>query len=205
MAMVLERQVSDTEVQGVYVVEKPEMKSASALQVATTRFGTIEVEPDLVITFPEGLIGFEKFTQYTVVCTDERGALRWLQSLEEPSLAFPIILPGLFRPDYVPAITEQDASFLGLTPQIPAIVFAVVTVPPGNPRDMTANLLGPLVINPVSRIGKQVILQDERYTTKHRVMDELLQGLTGSAQPSATITLDTSRGRKKKEKVAKTA
>ena len=75
--------------------------------------------------------------------------------------------------DYSPTISDSDASKLGLTADSPKLVFAIVTVPRKNPRSMTANLLGPLVINPLTRQGKQVIVTDEHYTTRHSIMEEI--------------------------------
>lgn len=208
MVMVLDKQVNNAAIYGVSMEGKEVAQetcvtsiASATLCVETTRFGTLEVASDLVLTFPEGLIGFEMFTRYTVVSTDDQGALRWLQSLDEPALAFPIIQPGIFRPDYTPTISDQDARFLGLTPEIPALVFAVVTVPPGRPREMTANLLGPLVINPLTRVGKQVIVQDERYSTKHYIMEEILQNLTGTNRPSSAVPSPT-KSRKRRQRIA---
>ncbi len=160
---------------------------AEKLQITTTRFGALEVDQDLVLTFPEGLIGFESCRSYVVVHQDENSAFRWLQSLQEPAVAFPIMEPRLFRPDYRPTISDADARFLELDKDSPTLVFVVVTVPASNPRDMTANLLGPLVINGITRKGKQVIIQDEGYTARHRVLDELLQRATGTSQPEALV------------------
>lgn len=142
-------------------------------QVLTGRFGTLEVDPDLVLTFPDGLIGFERCRRYIVVRQDDRGVFRWLQSLEEPGVAFPIIEAGEFFSCYTPTISDGDAHLLELTSEVPTLLFAVVTVPRSNPHEMTANLLAPLVINGLTRCGKQVIIQNEGYTTRHRVMDEL--------------------------------
>lgn len=208
MVMVLDKQIHNGEIYSVSTEGQEVAQDActtgiapATFRVETTRFGTLEVASDLVLTFPEGLIGFEMFTRYTVVCTDDQGVLRWLQSLDEPALAFPIIQPGIFRPDYTPTISDQDARFLGLTPEIPALVFAVVTVPPGRPREMTANLLGPLVINPLTRVGKQVIVQDERYNTKHHIMEEILKNLTGSERPVGAVPSPT-KSRKRSQRIA---
>lgn len=162
--------------------------AAQKMQVMTTRFGTIEIEPDLILTFSEGLIGFERCHRYIVLRQDNNNIFRWLQSLDEPAIAFPIVEPGAFRPDFRPTISDVDARFLELERDTPILLFAVVTVPANNPRDMTANLLGPLVVNAVTRTGKQVIIQDEGYTTRHRVMDELLQRAVGSTSPDALVS-----------------
>jgi flagellar assembly factor FliW len=67
------------------------------------------------------------------------------------------------------------------------LIFSIITVPPQNPQMMTANLLGPIVINGCTRRGKQVIVQDEEYTTRHRVVDELERAQT--ALPLACVVM----------------
>ena len=139
----------------------------------TTRFGEIEVDEDLVITLPNGIIGFEESRRYVVLHLQEKSPFRWLQSLDDGSLAFPIIDPWDFKPDYAPTISDADADQLKLDRDSPKLVFAIVTIPRQEPRRVTANLLGPLVINPVTRLGKQVIVTNEQYTTKHSIMEEM--------------------------------
>ncbi len=145
---------------------------------ATTRFGVIDVDRDLVIGFAEGLIGFENCRQYVVVRHDDKSAFRWLQSLDEPGVAFPIVEPFSFRPDYAPTISDTDARMLSLSSDSPTLLFVVVSVPNQDPRAMTANLLAPLVINGETRQGKQVIVQDEGYSTRHDVVSELARTAT---------------------------
>jgi flagellar assembly factor FliW len=151
------------------------------VRASTARFGTIEVEADLIITLVEGMIGFENCKRFVVVRHDGKSAFRWLQSLDVPTVAFPIVEPAEFRPDYAPTISDSDAALLNLTVETPLLVFVVVTIPSGNPRGMTANLLAPVVINGETRQGKQVIVQEDIYTTRHLIVDEMLrvsQGVT---------------------------
>jgi flagellar assembly factor FliW len=144
-----------------------------ARRFASSRFGTIDVDVDLVIVFADGLIGFESCREYVVVRHDDTSAFRWLQSLDEPGVAFPIVEPTLFRPDYAPTISDTDARTLNLKQDTPTLLFSVVSVPAHDPQAMTANLLAPLVINGDTRQGKQVIVQDEGYGTRHDVLREL--------------------------------
>ena len=139
----------------------------------TTRFGLMEVDPDLVLTFADGLIGFERCCRYVVVRHKDDSAFRWLQSLDEAHVAFPIVEPGEFCAHYAPTISDADARSLSLSGETPTLLFTIVTIPPSSPRDMTANLLAPLVINGLTRRGKQVIAQDEGLTTRHKIMDEI--------------------------------
>jgi len=150
------------------------------LAIETTRFGRIEVEQDLVITLPGGLIGFEDCQRFVVVNHGEGSPLKWLQSLDDGSLAFPVMDPWLFMPDYAPVLSSTDAAILELTDDTPRLVFAVLTIPRNNPRAMTANLLGPIVVNAVTRRGMQVVLTDDRYGTRHEVLSTLT-ALAGKA------------------------
>jgi flagellar assembly factor FliW len=150
----------------------PANATPGIIRMKTTRFDVLEIDEDLVITLPEGLIGFEDCTRF-VVLNPGNSSLKWLQSLDDGATAFPIADPWQFKPDYAPILSDSDAAFLELTGETPKLVFVIVTVPRDNPRAMTANLLGPVVINPLTRRGKQVILADDRYTTRHGILDEL--------------------------------
>lgn len=141
--------------------------------VDSTRFGKIEVDEEAIITFSQGLFGFENYRQFVVLCLDEKSPFRWLQSLEEPSLAFVVIEPRHFMPDYAPTISDVDAEALALSADTPVLTFVIVTIPPGKPEEMTANLMGPIIINAVTRQARQVIVEDDCYSTKHSILQEL--------------------------------
>jgi len=143
------------------------------MKVNTSRFGEISVEEPLIITLPDGMIGFEDCKRFVVLHQDPKNPLKWFQSLDDGAVAFPIINPWDFKKDYSLSISDADADFLHMDEDTPKIVFVVVTVPRNNPAAMTANLLGPIVINPLRKIGKQVVLSDERYTTRHSIMEEI--------------------------------
>lgn len=141
--------------------------------IHSTRFGRIEVDKEAVITFSQGLFGFENYRRFVVLCPDEKSPFRWLQSMEEPSLAFVVIEPRYFMPDYAPTISDADAEAIGLNADTPYLIFVVVTIPPGKPEQMTANLMGPILVNAETRMARQVIVEDECYTTKHSILEEL--------------------------------
>jgi len=137
--------------------------------VKTQRFGPIEVSPEDIITFPEGLLGFPECTRFVVIQHKEGSPFRWLQSVEHAELAFLIIDPAELVPDYAPIMEDQVALDLGLTEETARLVYTIVTIPRGNPQAMTLNLAGPIVINGETRIARQLVLTDERYGTKHLV------------------------------------
>ena len=143
------------------------------ITVSTTRFGIIEVEEDLIITLPEGIIGFDQCKRFVIVQHDDLSMFRWLQSLDIAAIAFPIIDPNEFREVYTPIVSDADVRMLGLTAEMRPLLFAIVTIPAGNPRGMTANLLGPIVVNPETRSGKQIIVPDQGYSTRHVILEEM--------------------------------
>jgi len=158
------------------------MTTSQLYHVETTRFGPVEVETGLTLTLPDGLIGFEDCRRYAVLCHDDRSPFRWLQCLDDGAVAFPVMEAQLILPGYQPTIRPCDLAELGLDEDAEVLVLAIVTVPRGNPRAMTANLLGPVVVNPKTRVGKQVILEDEdRYTTRFDLVPALSGALAAAA------------------------
>ena len=137
--------------------------------LVTTRFGEVEVAPEDLIQFEDGLIGFPQCKTYFVMNPNPEGAFRYLQSIDVPALAFLVVEPRHYVPDYAPTISSSVARELELVEERPPLVFVTVSIPRGHPEEMTINLAGPIVINAETRCAKQVIVEDESYTTKHRV------------------------------------
>jgi flagellar assembly factor FliW len=141
------------------------------VKVLTKAYGTVEVNECQKITFPSGLFGFESLKDY-VLLDAEQQPFYWLQSLDEKDIAFILIDPFIFRPDYEMDINNEELLPIGITESEKAVIFSIVTIPQDN-GPMTANLQGPLVINRESRLGIQAILTDSRWKTKHDIMAEL--------------------------------
>lgn len=140
------------------------------MKVNTKAYGLKDVDERQRITVPAGLFGYEKLKEY-VLLDAERQPFYYLQSMDTAGLCFILISPFLFRPDYELNISDDELAEIGLTDQKNALVFSIVTIPSDGP--MTANLQGPLVINRDTRLGKQVILGDPQWKTKHNIMEEL--------------------------------
>ena len=141
------------------------------MKVATKAYGLIEVDERQKIVFPQGLFGFETLSDYLLLDA-ERQPFYWLQSIDVEQVAFVLVSPFLFRPDYELNISNEELAEIDITSPEKALIFSIVTIPPdGSP--MTANLQGPLVINRDTRTGKQAVLSDARWKTKHDIMAEL--------------------------------
>lgn len=141
------------------------------MKLATKAYGQIEVDENQRITFPLGLFGFESFKEY-VLLDSERPPFYWLQSVDVEQIAFVLINPFLFRPDYEMNIENEELFPIGITDPGKALIFSIVTIPHDG-KPLTANLQGPLVINKENRLGIQAVLTDPRWKTKHDIIAEM--------------------------------
>ena len=138
------------------------------MKVETTRFGTIAVREEEIITMPFGMPGFSDQKQFVLLDHKKDSPFQWYQSMQDPSLAFVVTDPFLFKPDYVVNLHkiveelgwDQDVSGNHLK------LYAIVNIPPGSPEKTTANLIGPVVMNRVTREAVQMIIPDSRYSHK---------------------------------------
>jgi flagellar assembly factor FliW len=124
----------------------------------------VEVAEDRIITIPKGLLGFSKQTRFCLLEPGEDACFFWLQSIDEPDLAFVITDPNLFVADFTVPIRPDQMADLGLTQLQDAQVFCIVNKVDGM---LTGNLQGPLVINTLTRHGEQFVLAEKRWTTRH--------------------------------------
>jgi flagellar assembly factor FliW len=156
------------------------------MKLQTKYFGEIEVVGDKVITFPHGIIAFEDKKKYVLIDSeDEKLPISWLQSIDDPNLAFVVMDPFVFKKDYEFDIPQDAITELGIK-EPEDVHILVILVIPENIRKMTANLLAPLVININTKQGKQVILDDTRYTTKHLIMEELRKSTQGGIKDAGS-------------------
>jgi flagellar assembly factor FliW len=160
---------------------------ATLIKVKTTRFGEIEVKEEDLIELPSGLIGFPELKRYVLLDHDKDSPFKWLQSLDDGAIAFVLINPLLFKPDYTVEVTEAEVEGLELKTEEDAVISVIITIPT-NPQNMTANLKAPLVFNLTNRRGKQLVLSNSAYTTRHNIMDEIKkQAAAGGAQVQEAI------------------
>lgn len=116
----------------------------SPLTVQSTRFGTLEIEPDAVLSFPRGLIGLGG-SRYALLTTDPESPFSWLHSVEDPGLALPVTRPWLFFPGYEVVVPDEEAAALGLGGDAPADVWVTVRAAE-RIEDFTVNLRAPIVV-----------------------------------------------------------
>lgn len=139
------------------------------MKVKTTRFGEIEIDQADIIVFPEGLPGFPDERDFVLIPYAEDSPFVYLQSATEDYLAFLMTDPYLFFDDYKFAIDDETMGELEIQDKNEVYVFAMVTVPKGNVKKMTANLVAPVIINTKRSRAKQMILEKSGYNTCHPV------------------------------------
>ncbi len=135
--------------------------------IETSRFGQLEVDDARIIVFADGLLGFPRHQRFALIQTSTDPVFFWLQSVEDPQLAFVVCDPLNFVPDYQASIRNDDLRALGMRDVADSQVLVIVNRVDGF---LTANLLGPLVVGATSLKGRQLVLSDRKYTTRHRLM-----------------------------------
>lgn len=143
--------------------------------IKTRHFGEIDLEESKIISFDNGILGFENCNHYTILFDNENGErpdISWLQSLDEPALAIPVISPFLIREDYNPEVEDELLKSLGELSNDNIVVLVSLTVP-SDVTQMSANLKAPFIINSDTRKGTQIIVENSDYEVKYRFYDKL--------------------------------
>ena len=145
----------------------------------TKHFGEIEVEEDKVILFLDGILGFEEVKKYTIIQNpNPEVPFHWLQSIDNPGLAFVITNPFLFKTDYAFDIPDKVLAHLGIVGKEDVAVFSIAVVPEELEK-MTINLRGPIIINIEKQKGKQLVLDGEGYELKYHIFQTEAVSQTG--------------------------
>ena len=144
------------------------------MTLQTKVFGEITIEEEKIITFPGGIIGFPDLTQFTLLQDEEDGieTIHWLQSLQEPGFAMPVMDPLLVKEDYNPEVEDELLKVLGEWEPDELLVLVTVSVPQELEK-MTVNLKGPIIINGANRKACQVIVEGDTYKVKFPIYDIL--------------------------------
>ncbi len=143
------------------------------MKLQTKHFGEIEIDSQKIITFEDGIPGFEETKQYALLPNpDAENPFQWLQAVEEPSLAFVITNPFYFKEDYEFDIPERVTQQLQIEKKEEIAIYSIAVVPE-NIEDITINLRGPLVINIEKNKGRQLLLDHEAYALKYKIFQKL--------------------------------
>ena len=141
------------------------------MELMTKALGKIEVSEDSLLTIPEGLFGFEDYKKYALV-ESEYEPFIWLQSCDDPNVAFLIVDPFLISTEYETYIDDAALAKIGITKPEDIIIMTIVTVPKDGGH-ITANFQGPIVINKQNKMCMQAVLNDNRWSTKFDIVEAL--------------------------------
>ena len=146
------------------------------MKLTTRVFGEVEIEDSKIIDFPNGIIGFPDLKKFALMHDSEDGpgtnTIKWLQSIDEPGFAMPVMDPLIVCPDYKPDIDGDKIKDIGDPADDGILVLVTVTVPHDLTK-MTVNLMGPFIINVNDMKAAQCIVDNDDYPVKYPVYDIL--------------------------------
>ncbi|MEP7153306.1 MAG: flagellar assembly protein FliW [Nitrospira sp.] len=149
----------------------------------SSRFGTFEVKDETVLVFPSGILGFPDWNKYVLLDHDTDAPFKWLQCTEEPQLAFVVLDPAFFKPDYQLQVPLDALIEIQKLDSDELSVVTILTIPSHDPGAVTANLRGPLVMNHRTRLCKQLVLSEDLPTRYPLFADAAVQ------HPSSNLPL----------------
>jgi flagellar assembly factor FliW len=147
------------------------------VELESGRFGTISYNKGDIIAMARGLLGFEGFKRFVIVSPDDQGPFRWLQSIDDPNLAFLAIDPLLIRPDFKVEISPKDLDILEAKNGKDLAMYLLVSIPKGRIEGMSANMQAPIVINRDKMVATQLIINDSGYITQYPIFKAVVQKL----------------------------
>ena len=136
------------------------------MNIATSRFGEIDVDESKIIDMRGGILGFEHLKKYILHMQDEKNPFWWFQSLDDGKVAFVVINPFIAKADYEPIIDDNDTKLLEIENAEHVVLLAIVTILQ-NPFSVSVNLRAPIVVNTEKKIAKQVVLEDQTYPVQY--------------------------------------
>jgi flagellar assembly factor FliW len=157
------------------------------MEIETTRFGTITVAAERLLTFARGLIGMTDLARFALVPpAAPDGPFYWLQSVEDPTVAFLVCDPNRFFKDYHVSIREETQADLELADAKDGQLLVICN---RVGEWVTGNLQGPLVVNTRTRCGQQVVLTEKKWTCRQPLLklDESDGAATAASQPAGAM------------------
>ncbi len=129
----------------------------------TAKFGEIEIEEDRIFNFVLPVIGFDELSKFIVLDPNKDTLFKWLQSIEDPSLAFPVISVAALNYDYSIDLSDSVIKTLDIENPDSLLVMNITSIPQDNPRGTTINLLAPLIFNLDNYKAGQIVLSGSGY------------------------------------------
>lgn len=147
------------------------------VEVNTRVFGKIAVEEEKILRFERGILGFPDLKEFTLIFNLEKGSdsgIKWLQSLQEPGFALPVMNPELIKQGYTPMVSEEYLKLLGDTLDRDNTLILVTVTVPKDITKTTVNLRAPIIINTETKKAVQLICEDESYSIRYAIYDDIM-------------------------------
>lgn len=147
------------------------------MKIQTSRFGELTIDDTKIITFTEPILGFPDHNKF-VLLDNTKSLFKWLQSTQNRDLAFVMIDPLAVMETYDISVTNEDVKDLQLNDVKKAAVLCIVTIA-SECTSVTANLVGPVILNPEKMLAKQIVLLNSPYSLKHNILGNIQKAASG--------------------------
>lgn len=152
------------------------------MNITTKLFGEIEVDEAKLINFVSGIVGFPELKRFLLIHDSEsNGNIKWLQSIEEPAFAMPVIDPLFVMESYNPEIEDELLKPLDIKDESSILVLCTITVPKEIEK-MSVNLMAPIIISGETRKACQIIVDQDEYPVKYPIYDILKKAKEGAGE-----------------------
>lgn len=144
-------------------------------KIKTSRFGEVEVDNSLLFNFVSPIIGYSDHKRFTLIDYRPDSPFKWLQSMEDMDLAFPVTLCSFFNIDYQFDIPDEEAQKLDIQNPDDVFVCNIANIPMSNPQGATINMLAPIVINIKNKKAMQLVLKNTDFQVRYKLFDNGLK------------------------------
>ena len=141
------------------------------VKINSQKFGELEINKENIFDFISPIIGFNDLTKYAIIDYKADSPFKWLQSLEDMDLAFPVTLCSFFNIDYQFSLPDEEAEKLEIETADDVFVCNIANIPSSNPQDATINMLAPIVVNLKNKKAMQVILKNTNFEVRYKLFN----------------------------------
>ena len=152
--------------------ETQNKKKTTKIELDTAKFGKVEIDKKSIFNFVSPIIGFNGLKKYTIIDYKPDSPFKWLQSVEDMELAFPITLCSFFGIDYQFDIPDEEAEKLKITSADDVLVFNIANIPSSNPQGATINMLAPIIVNIANKKAMQLVLKNTNFEVRHKLFEQ---------------------------------
>ena len=151
---------------------KTKKKKTTTIELETVKFGKVEIDKKSIFNFVMPIIGFNGLKKYVIIDYKPDSPFKWLQSVEDMELAFPVTLCSFFNIDYQFDIPDEEAEKLGIETADDVLVFNIANIPSSNPQGATINMLAPIIVNLNNKKAMQIVLKNTEFEVRHKLFEQ---------------------------------